>query len=241
MKNKIKEKIEKLLNLSMSDNEHEASLALDKALKLMNEHNITKDEVYRQNFISKEIPFTVNKVQDWQVDLYSRMANISGCIFTWRNGIYSLKAKGQITGRERDVENATYLIDFLSREIENKTKKYKIQIQPLITSKKKSLITSFKKGLIQSVYSNLYHQQNKFFSQEEKSTGLICINLESKLEEAEAYFRSVNKVLNESKTKSTIYAEGLNAGYKAGKEIELNNAINKQEEILKIEDIKKII
>jgi hypothetical protein len=29
MNDKIKEKIEKLLNLSMSDNEHEASLALD--------------------------------------------------------------------------------------------------------------------------------------------------------------------------------------------------------------------
>ncbi|NUW28949.1 DUF2786 domain-containing protein [Aliarcobacter butzleri] len=47
MSEKIKEKIEKLLNLSMSDNEHEAALALDRALKLMNEHNITKDEVYR--------------------------------------------------------------------------------------------------------------------------------------------------------------------------------------------------
>lgn len=53
MSNKIKDKIEKLLNLSMSDNEHEASLALERALKLMNEHNITQEEVYRQNFINK--------------------------------------------------------------------------------------------------------------------------------------------------------------------------------------------
>lgn len=30
MSNKIKDKIEKLLNLSMSDNEHEASLALER-------------------------------------------------------------------------------------------------------------------------------------------------------------------------------------------------------------------
>ena len=55
MSEKIKEKIEKLLNLSMSDNEHEAALALERALKLMNEHNITQEEVYRQNFINKEL------------------------------------------------------------------------------------------------------------------------------------------------------------------------------------------
>ena len=44
MQEKIKSKIEKLLNLSMSDNEHEAALALERALKLMSENNLTKTE-----------------------------------------------------------------------------------------------------------------------------------------------------------------------------------------------------
>jgi hypothetical protein len=37
MNNKIKDKIEKLLNLSMSDNEHESSLALQKAVSKQKE------------------------------------------------------------------------------------------------------------------------------------------------------------------------------------------------------------
>lgn len=87
MSEKIKDKIEKLLNLSMSDNEHEAALALERALKLMNEHNITQEEVYRQNFINKELIINNKILPDWKVNLYSAMANIAGCCFTWRNGM----------------------------------------------------------------------------------------------------------------------------------------------------------
>lgn len=117
MSNKIKDKIEKLLNLSMSDNEHEAALALQRALDLMNSHNITKDEVYRQNFISEPLIIDNVTLPDWKVKLYSAMANVSGCVFTWRNGTKWRNVTGSITGRERDVENAIYLVSFLVREV----------------------------------------------------------------------------------------------------------------------------
>ena len=41
----IKEKIQKLLNLATSDNEHEAALALAKATELMNKWNLDKETV----------------------------------------------------------------------------------------------------------------------------------------------------------------------------------------------------
>ena len=43
---KQKDKIKKLLELSISDNEHEAQIALRQAMSLMNKYNATKDEVY---------------------------------------------------------------------------------------------------------------------------------------------------------------------------------------------------
>ena len=52
---KQKDKIRKLLELSLSDNENEASIALKQAMSLMNAHNITKDEVYGQNMANKII------------------------------------------------------------------------------------------------------------------------------------------------------------------------------------------
>ena len=48
---KYKDKIRKLLQLSMSDNENEAAIALKQAMSLMNKHNITEDEVHRQQMM----------------------------------------------------------------------------------------------------------------------------------------------------------------------------------------------
>jgi hypothetical protein len=41
---KIKSKIKSLLALAMSDNKHEADLALQRALELMNKNNLTRDK-----------------------------------------------------------------------------------------------------------------------------------------------------------------------------------------------------
>ena len=55
MSEKIKEKIEKLLNLSMSDNEHEAALALAKATELMNKWNLDQATVQGTKIETTEI------------------------------------------------------------------------------------------------------------------------------------------------------------------------------------------
>ena len=54
-----KEKIQKLLNLATSDNEHEAALALAKATELMNKWNLDKGSVLGTNIekVERELPF----------------------------------------------------------------------------------------------------------------------------------------------------------------------------------------
>lgn len=234
MNDKIKNKIEKLLNLSMSDNEHEAILALEKALKLMNEHNITKDEVYRQNFINKTFEIDNAVLPDWKIELYSAMANVSGCVFTWKNGFrYSNtrreKVKGQITGRERDVENAVYLCEFLIREVEKKekTKKNELKDKGILGIKLSQYLKSFKKGIIYIVFQRLYEQQNKFFNTQ-KETGLICVDIKSKVKDSEDFLNGKFRLHN-SKAKNDKKA--MNDGINVGKDIELNQAVSKQDEI----------
>lgn len=235
MSEKIKDKIEKLLNLSMSDNEHEAALALERALKLMNEHNITKDEVYRQNFINKEIDFEIYRLPDWMVDLYSAMANAAGCVFTWRNGdkSFKMKVKGTLTGRERDVENAIYLIAFLTKQIESKSKEYMKNLKEngIKGSTLQSFMKSFKKGIIQIVFIKLYKKQNDFFNEKEKEPGLVCINLESKINESTDF---LNGKFKTHKSKAKIDECGMGAGILAGNDIELNQAVSSQDEIKSI-------
>lgn len=226
MSEKIKEKIEKLLNLSMSDNEHEAALALDRALKLMNEHNITKDEIYKQNFINKELIINNKILPDWKVKLYSAMANVAGCVFVWKNGT---KVKAQITGRERDVENAIYLCEFLVREIERqeKIKRKELQAKGMVSTNLSKYLKSFKQGIIKIVFTKLYEKQNQFFSSQ-KETGLICLNIESKVKESEDFLQGKFKA-HTSKAKIDKRAEA--DGILTGKDIELNQAVSKQDEI----------
>ena len=51
----IKEKIQKLLNLATSDNEHEAALALAKATELMNKWNLDQATVQGTKIETTEI------------------------------------------------------------------------------------------------------------------------------------------------------------------------------------------
>ena len=226
MSNKIKDKIEKLVNLSMSDNEHEASLALERALKLMNEHNITQEEVYRQNFINKELIINNKILPDWKVNLYSAMANVAGCIFTWRNGT---KVKAQITGRERDVENAIYLCEFLVREVERqeKLKRKELKAKGMISTNLSKYLKSFKQGIIKIVFTKLYEKQNQFFSSQ-KETGLICLNIESKVKESKDFLKGK---FRPHSTKAKIDKRAVADGILTGQEIELNQAVAKQDEI----------
>ena len=233
MSNKIKEKIEKLLNLSMSDNEHEAALALERALKLMNEHNITKDEIYKQNFISKTFEINYLRVPDWLTKIYTYMSEISGCVFTWTNGRGYLdkKAKGRFTGRERDVENAIYLSEFLKREVDRKTKKYKAEIDEVYTEKyKRILLKSYKIGIIDTVSKKLFARQNQFFTEQTAGTDLVCMDRETRINESMSFLEELlgNKV-KDHKSQAQYEKQGLRDGINAGKEIELNQAVSKQE------------
>ena len=235
MNNKIKDKIEKLLNLSMSDNEHESSLALQKALKLMNDHNITKDDVYRQNFINKEMTFKkIYRVPNWQIELHSNLSSVSGCYFTWKDGSkhFETEAKGTITGRERDVENAVYLIEFLKKEVEIKTNERKklLKASHVSGTSLSNYLKNFKTGLIRMVCFKLEEQQEQFFTQQEES-GLVCIDTKSKIKDSVNFF---GKDVLTHKSKAKEDEHGLRDGMLSGKEIELNQAVSKQKKTLQI-------
>jgi hypothetical protein len=224
----VKDKIEKLLNLSMSDNEHEASLALQKALKLMNEHNLTKDDIYRQSFISEVVTFDVYRLPSWMVDLYSSMANVSGCHFVFGNGSkrHKVFARGKMVGRERDVKNAVYLVSYLYREVLKAESVYKKKVSCLyVGTSLTEKIKSFKKGFINGAFLKIYDAQNQFFN-DNKSNGLICMELETKLKETLDFLHSQQKT-RDFASKSKVDNEALLQGARKGNELEMNQAVNK--------------
>ncbi|NOR58044.1 MAG: DUF2786 domain-containing protein [Sulfurimonas sp.] len=239
MSEKIKNKIEKLLSLSMSDNEHEAKIALDRALKLMSEHNITEDEVHRQAMISKTITLKSYRTPKWMVTLYSRMSELSGCIMTYRNGYkyehLDEKAIVRITGRERDVMNATYLCEFLYREIEKASKEYKKEIGVFHSGTVLAvMIKSFKMGFIRRVYARMDAQQRDFFGKAETSTELVCIDNETKCKEAKDFYDFKFGEARTVKSNAKYYAKGLEDGTVSADDLEINSAVAGQQNIARI-------
>lgn len=238
-KENIKSKIEKLLSLSMSDNEHEAKLALDRALKLMGEHNITEEEVHRQQMISHTVTLNCYRTSDWMVNLYGSMSRLSGCVFTWRNGYKGRwndkRAVARITGRERDVENATYLCEFLYRELEKASKTYKKEQGAFCSGKQlSSMVKSFKRGFIHRVYHRMQEQQRDFFNEQEAGTNLICIDTETRRNEAKDFFNEEFGGATVSKSQARYDKQALDDGITTADELEINHAVAGQKNIMKI-------
>ena len=73
---KIKDKIEKLLRLSMSNSPHEAKLAAQKAIELMNKHSLTREDIDKNPIIIKHIEVDYARVPGWYCILFQNIANI---------------------------------------------------------------------------------------------------------------------------------------------------------------------
>jgi hypothetical protein len=225
---KIKDKVEKLLNLSMSDNEHEAAIALERALKLMNEHNLTKEDVYKQNLITTKVELGRYILHDWIIKLCASICKISGCYLVYSQGIKKndIRARLTIAGRESDVLNSEYLITFLIATIESKSQKYKLKIRKELGSttqnKNHVALNSYRLGIIQAIVNKIKDQKNLFFV-ESTSKALVPMDDATRLKEAEEFFKSINtSEIATKKLSSHVDRDHYFSGRAAGEEINLN-------------------
>ncbi|MDC0534980.1 DUF2786 domain-containing protein [Francisellaceae bacterium] len=238
MREKHKDKIKKLLELSLSDNENEAGIALKQAMSLMNRHNITKDEVYGQSMVSEQYDTRYYRIPGWYCHLYNYMAKLSGCFCVYRQGDSSRGTKGhfQLVGREHDVENATYLITFLSREIERHVKAYKAKLaQEVFVYNIAHQVKSYRMGFIQKVYDKMSACQQQFFAEENQSsqkvnsTELVCVDTEIRRNEAQLYYvNDLGQDFRQSASRSRYYDEDMDAGSNDANDLEIRNAVYEQ-------------
>lgn len=235
---KRKEKIKKLLELSMSDNEHEASIALRQALSLMDKHNISKDDLSGQKMIQEFIVTPYISLPSWYTRIYSKMASLSGCMMYSDRGEESTDRYSRISlvGKERDVENAMYLSVFISREMEKSVVKYKKKIKG--HTRTASMIRSYKIGFINAVYQRMYKSKTQFFNAQVGKRDLVCIDTETRIEDAERYLKQeLNVSLISTRSKSSYIPSALDSGSNDADDLQINNAINKQKHILRIGEV----
>lgn len=243
---KQKDKVKKLLELSLSDNENEAKIALRQAMSLMNKHNITKDEVYGQKMMSKVITTPYYRVPNWYSSLYDLMSTVSGCFCVYQNGnsYKDKQATIRITGRERDVENAEYLIVFLSREVEKSIKKYKKELSRKgVTSYISRRLSAYRMGFIEKIHAKIEASQHQFFSSENmdnktKGNEIVCIDVKSRVQDAQTFYtNTLGKTFKISNSQARYLNSSIEDGNRAASELEINSAVNQQDSIKRLANL----
>ena len=131
---KIIEKIQKLLALGTSPNEHEAAAALAKAQSLMEEYDLSMMDLEHRKAddgsileTDGEVYSVQGKPEAWREKVAKAVAKTSDCwvlskgqkpVVNPKTGKTSWGEAHYLIGRKRDVELATYGIDFMLRELQ---------------------------------------------------------------------------------------------------------------------------
>ncbi len=196
---KIKERIAKLLRLSMSENRHEAELAAAKAVELMQRYALSRDEIEKEELLTKTIELEYARIPIWIRELYSNMSRVNGCYMVWIDGWRGsgkeLKKRAQIilTGRESDVLNVEYLLCVFIREIESYAKKYAAALGK--TQNKRAKLRDYRLGLGSGLVERMAEATQKW-EKEPESNGLSNppVPMENRYEKAKEHYRSSNDV-----------------------------------------------
>ena len=228
-----KEKIQKLLNLATSDNEHEAALALAKATELMNKWNLDKGSVLGTNIekVERELPFykwtSENQVL---VNLLTRLCD-GFCLYVNGNKKANKFAKILISGRPRDLENFGYLYDFINTKLWSESQKYKLKIRKSGQDKNTTELKSFRIGFLKKIEEKLIASKHEFFT---VNKALVSIDSETKRKEAEEFLMNSREDVKTVTSTIRIADRHLEAGKEIAESVDLNVAINGGKGISKI-------
>lgn len=226
----IKEKIQKLLNLSESDNEHEAASALAKAMELMNKWNLDLAMVTGQKVELQEYNFPFTRWTGELQELAVRVLSLSDCSAVYRHGRKEINttARMYISGRPRDIQNFIYLFEFIRDRLKKESQKFKLSIRNSGSNTRNNLETkSFRFGFIETICAKLKNSRQMFFTE---NKALISIDSEVKLKEARdhLYQQMEENIDKRNKPNKTVYINesALKAGKNVASEIDLNVAVN---------------
>lgn len=206
-KKAIMERLKKLMALSRSSNVHEAAAAMERATQLMQEHQITEDDLVLSNVTECNTSFAwgakVNPAQ-YQIWLWGMIQDVFGV-----EAAFTAYA-GRVTfyGLSSRAEMAAYTCDVLSHQLKRARAEFlKSQNKRLKRQTKINRADNFAEGWIVAVRSKA---QSMMVSQEEKT--LMLTYTKRKWGQMETMSgRSAREARGTSEAFGSGYREGKNA------------------------------
>lgn len=223
---KILEKIKKCLALSKSSNANEAAAALRQAQKLMQQHNINSDDVELSSI--KESQCAAGNAQvlpRWHSFLASTIEKAFGVKAIYSRGIAGwIKSRMHFIGVDSQPEIAGYAYEVLLRQVKKERAEHVKKQTRCKAATKTRRGDLFAESWVYAVHSAVVE-----FAQPDSTKALIQKHIDLKNPNlTRAKIRS-----HSDKTIKDADFRSADAGYEAGKKVQLNRAMNgKQQERL---------
>jgi hypothetical protein len=239
-------RIQKLLALSSSPNEHEASQAASKAQALLMQYNLSLEDVKAQSSpqstsIEREELEAHSRKVHWKGNLAFALAKANFCKMAWNKG------RMMLTGRLHNREIVKSLYSYLTTAIERLAveglKAEKLNYQTYLEQIKgldtipwsepnwRTWKSSFIAGCAQRLCERINEQTEQIKSKgipTANVTGLVCRQAYEREKEAIAlYLHSMGITFRrKGRSRATLSTDGYSAGKRAGDSINLNRQVN---------------
>lgn len=210
MKNKIINKIKKLLALSESSNEHEAKVALIKSQELLIKHKLSIKDIKEYKDIKINVIENKTNVSFTKAKWKGRLAYVIGENF----GCYSYfktRRNNTVTfmGKDEDVTVCTIVLDYAIDCINNSIKKLKYQYYKK-HSTVKGLENDYALGFIEGL-ENAFEKQ-KMSNQE---WGLVLVKDQAVIDRYKGMkFKGSLNISRNFKGFNEVYQQGIEDGKK---------------------------
>lgn len=214
-------RVQKLLALAESSNEHEAKIAADKANALMVEYNLTQQAIdaendYIDNVISED-PY-IRPHQRTIFGLIDTFFFVSVYIESVRHeltidGRWKYRKLIRFVGTEANVQVATYVFQFLSRKFQELWLDYK---------RANGLGEKSRRSYYWGLYEGLAVQLSKTREKVQEEKGLVLVQ-DPGLQE---FMESLKLRRGTKPSKMVLDDQALQQGFEDGKEIKISRGVD---------------
>jgi hypothetical protein len=218
---RIAERVRRLLALSKSPNEHEAAAAAQKAQELLLKHDLSMAEVDVAE--APEVVEGSTKLANgagWRITLLFRVAEAYGCEMTYSTGT---GGRCQLYGRAHAIEVVLHVNEYLARTIERLAEEAARNISFWDTGESRKWRTRFRYGAVRTVTTRLKESRRTLAQESAQTQALVLVNDKAVKE----FFQRLYPpgTLGRSSLGSDMGGHGYRAGREAGHGIALNDAV----------------
>jgi uncharacterized protein YoaH (UPF0181 family) len=227
---KILERIRKLLALGTSSNQAEAELAMQRAEELLKRHQIDEAELDRGKIEAFSHYIKRKRVPKWQVSLMNVIAKNNFVLFVWDGNYPTLLTEEdyddlavplRLIGRESNVQTTSMMHSYLVDAANRSVKAY-------CRDNGKSAKRSYLYGFVMGVRDKL-EETKKSWSSEEK-TALVRIENQDKAD-INKYLEETGQKLRMSNSRVRHTVHTLK-GIRDGKAVSLSRQMSGQQKML---------